>query len=95
MFNILDVTNNGKNTFKEVTGLSLEQNTVYYVYVIGTDKTGQCAMNVTEFLVDITPPTMGIMKAGPYYDMVSRSRSFIFRVVCYIVSCELNRVVFL
>ncbi|KAK3101936.1 hypothetical protein FSP39_007496 [Pinctada imbricata] len=70
LFTEMAVTNNGRNTFMEIEGLSLQQNTTYYVYVIGTDKTGQCALNVTEILVDITPPVTGKVKAGPYYDMI-------------------------
>ncbi|VDI51286.1 Hypothetical predicted protein [Mytilus galloprovincialis] len=36
---------------------------------LGTDKSGACGMVMHEFTVDITPPDMGRIKTGPYYDM--------------------------
>ncbi|KAK3101942.1 hypothetical protein FSP39_007535 [Pinctada imbricata] len=70
LFTEMDMTNNGLDTYMEIRNLQLEQNKEYYVYVIGTDKTGQCAMNVTKVLVDVTSPVTGRIKAGPYYDMI-------------------------
>ena len=35
LFNIMDVTNQGKNTYTQVEGLELEQGGTYYVWVIG------------------------------------------------------------
>ena len=71
MFNVMDMTNNGKNVFREITGLSLEHNTTYYVFVIGADLAGNCNMNYTEVLDDLTAPIAGKIKVGPDYDMVS------------------------
>lgn len=36
----------------------------------GTDKSGECAMTYTEFLVDVTDPKQGQIKTGPWYSMV-------------------------
>lgn len=36
----------------------------------GTDKSGECAMTHTEFLVDVTDPKQGQIKTGPWYSMV-------------------------
>lgn len=42
------------------------------VLFTATDKSGACEMTYSEFLVDITPPEVGELKTGPWYDMVSR-----------------------
>ncbi|KAK3104702.1 hypothetical protein FSP39_008103 [Pinctada imbricata] len=68
LFNVLDVTNNGKNTYTLLTGLQLEQSQTYYVWVIGTDQAGECDMTYTTFMVDITEPTMGQISAGRTFD---------------------------
>ena len=43
---------------------------MHYSISAATDKSGACGMTYTEFLVDITQPDMGIMRAGPWFDMV-------------------------
>lgn len=104
LFTVLDVSNQGKNTYTKLTGLKLEQGETYYVWVVGkealilinwilkceqhlkfikkkliilcfilnsgTDKSGECAMTHTEFLVDVTDPKQGQIKTGPWYSMV-------------------------
>ena len=43
---------------------------MHYSFSAATDKSGACGMTYTEFLVDITQPDMGVMRAGPWFDMV-------------------------
>ncbi|XP_076116641.1 uncharacterized protein LOC143084119 [Mytilus galloprovincialis] len=69
LFSIFPVSNINKNTFYTLTPLQLDQGHTYYVYVMGTDKSGECGMTYHKFTVDITPPQSGHIKAGPYYDM--------------------------
>lgn len=37
LFSVLDVSNQGKNTYTKLTGLKLEQGETYYVWVIGKE----------------------------------------------------------
>ncbi|KAK6192291.1 hypothetical protein SNE40_003784 [Patella caerulea] len=81
IFDVLDRENFGKNTFGHLENLNLQQNHSYYVSVIGVDMAGLCKMINHKFHVDITPPSNGKIKIGPYYDMkmafVSTSESII------------------
>lgn len=36
----------------------------------GVDRSGECNMTYHEFVIDDTPPKLGKMKTGPYFDMV-------------------------
>ncbi|VDH98959.1 Hypothetical predicted protein [Mytilus galloprovincialis] len=70
LFTDYDVTNINKYTVTTMTGINLTQGATYYVYAMGADKSGACGMVMHEFIVDLTPPDMGRIKTGPYYDMV-------------------------
>lgn len=37
LFSVLDVSNQGKNTYTKLTGLKLVQGETYYVWVIGKE----------------------------------------------------------
>ncbi|KAL5014713.1 hypothetical protein ScPMuIL_008983 [Solemya velum] len=69
LFNVYSMTNVGKDTYVKITDLTLTQGVTYYAWVIVTDQAGECQMVVHEFTVDITPPEMGRMRAGIYFDM--------------------------
>ncbi|KAL5015119.1 hypothetical protein ScPMuIL_009389 [Solemya velum] len=69
LFNVSSMTNVGKDTYVEITDLKLTQGATYYAWVIVTDQAGECQMVVHEFTVDITPPELGRMRAGIYFDM--------------------------
>ncbi|XP_046574117.1 uncharacterized protein LOC124282192 [Haliotis rubra] len=69
IFNVVDLHNMGKDTFMKFENLSLEQNGVYYAWVIGADKAGECNLTSHMFQVDVTPPVKGKIRTGPYYDM--------------------------
>ncbi|KAK6174798.1 hypothetical protein SNE40_013376 [Patella caerulea] len=69
LFDIKDIDNVGKDTFIQLTNLTLQQNNGYYVTVIGVDKAGECNMTTQYFHVDVTEPSRGQIKVGPYYDM--------------------------
>ncbi|XP_033763071.1 uncharacterized protein LOC117344449 isoform X3 [Pecten maximus] len=69
LFTEYNVTNLGKNSFTKIQPLNLTQGESYFLFVMATDKSGQCAMTVKEFTTDTTPPTMGRMTAGMFYDM--------------------------
>ncbi|XP_052081925.1 uncharacterized protein LOC127719726 isoform X2 [Mytilus californianus] len=69
LFTDYDVTNINKYTVTTMTGLNLTQGDTYYVYAMGTDKSGACGMVMHEFTVDTTQPDRGRIKTGPYYDM--------------------------
>ncbi|ESO82597.1 hypothetical protein LOTGIDRAFT_236952 [Lottia gigantea] len=69
VFDIRDVENVGKDTFKQLTDRILEQDHGYYATVIGVDKAGDCNLTTFAFHVDITPPVKGLIKVGPYYGM--------------------------
>ncbi|XP_048258679.1 uncharacterized protein LOC124137747 [Haliotis rufescens] len=69
IFNIVDLQNVGKDTFMKFENLSLEQNGVYYAWVVGADKAGECNVTSHKFQVDVTPPVKGRIRTGPYYDM--------------------------
>ncbi|XP_076085507.1 uncharacterized protein LOC143056307 [Mytilus galloprovincialis] len=70
LFTDYDVTNINKYTVTTIQGLNLTQGATYYVYAMGADKSGACGMVMHEFIVDATPPDMGRIKTGPYFDMV-------------------------
>ncbi|CAG2246701.1 unnamed protein product [Mytilus edulis] len=69
LFTDYDVTNINKYTVTTMTGINLTQGATYYVYAMGTDKSGACGMVMHEFTVDTTQPDRGRIKTGPYYDM--------------------------
>ncbi|XP_052806221.1 uncharacterized protein LOC128235438 [Mya arenaria] len=69
LFNIVGVTNVQVDTMVLLDNLDLIQNNTYYAWVLGLDKSGECNMTYHRFNVDITPPTIGNITAGPYYDM--------------------------
>ncbi|XP_046562952.1 uncharacterized protein LOC124271845 [Haliotis rubra] len=69
IFNVVDLQNVGKDTFMAFENLSLEQNGIYYAWVIGADKAGECNVTSHMFQVDVTPPVKGKIRTGPYYDM--------------------------
>ncbi|XP_062596534.1 uncharacterized protein LOC134257978, partial [Saccostrea cucullata] len=68
LFSEMDVRNVGKNTYEKFD-VQLQHGKTYFVWVIGTDKSGECAMSNTKFTVDITKPLVGIVKTGPWYNM--------------------------
>ncbi|KAL5015141.1 hypothetical protein ScPMuIL_009411 [Solemya velum] len=69
LFNVYSMTNVGKDTYVEITGLTLTQGEKYYAWVIVMDQLGACQMVVHEFTVDISPPDIGRMRAGIHFDM--------------------------
>ncbi|KAK3609657.1 hypothetical protein CHS0354_035942 [Potamilus streckersoni] len=69
LFDVLDVTITGTDTFKKLTKLQLTQGATYFAWVMGTDKSGECGMTFFEFTVDITLPVAGRLRAGPYFAM--------------------------
>ncbi|XP_048258717.1 uncharacterized protein LOC124137708 isoform X1 [Haliotis rufescens] len=69
IFNIVDLQNVGRDTFTKFENLSLEQNDVYYAWVVGADRAGLCNVTSQMFQVDVTPPVKGRIRTGPYYDM--------------------------
>ncbi|XP_076085326.1 uncharacterized protein LOC143056125 [Mytilus galloprovincialis] len=69
LFTDYDATNINKYTFTTMKNLDLIQGASYYVYVMGTDKSGACGMVMHEFIVDFTQPDKGRIKTGPYFDM--------------------------
>ncbi|XP_067659895.1 uncharacterized protein [Haliotis asinina] len=71
LFNVIDIQNVGTDTYKKFNNLTLAQNGEYYAWVIGADKAGECNMTYHKFRVDITPPTQGKIRTGPYYDLVA------------------------
>ncbi|XP_048250793.1 uncharacterized protein LOC124111176 [Haliotis rufescens] len=71
LFNVIDIQNVGTDTYKKFDNLTLAQNGEYYAWVIGADKAGECNMTYQRFRVDITPPTQGKIRTGPYYDLVA------------------------
>lgn len=38
---------------------------------LGVDRSGECHMVSTSFHIDVTPPSSGKIRVGPYFDMVS------------------------
>ncbi|XP_041378093.1 uncharacterized protein LOC121390363 [Gigantopelta aegis] len=69
IFDVVEIHNVGKDTFYTIKSLNLQQNAVYYSWVIGADQSGKCAMVKFLFQVDVTAPVEGRLKAGPYYDL--------------------------
>ncbi|XP_022102001.1 uncharacterized protein LOC110985344 [Acanthaster planci] len=60
----------GKDTFVELKGLNLTQEGSYYVTAVGMNEAGQCNASTSYFSIDVTPPTEGRLRAGPFYDML-------------------------
>ncbi|XP_033121447.1 uncharacterized protein LOC117120538 [Anneissia japonica] len=61
-FDIVSVTNSGKDTYAETTSLRLEHGQTYYIVVLGTDEAGQCNKTTENFKVDLTKPVAGKMR---------------------------------
>ncbi|XP_033105583.1 uncharacterized protein LOC117107873 isoform X2 [Anneissia japonica] len=62
LFDIVSITNAGKNTYAESTSLHLEHDSTYYTVVFGTDEAGQCNKTSEHFKVDLTKPVEGKMR---------------------------------
>ncbi|KAK3612515.1 hypothetical protein CHS0354_024486 [Potamilus streckersoni] len=69
LFTVFGVTNVGTNTLYRFSNILLKQGATYFAWVMGADKAGECNMTVHRVTIDVTPPTMGKIRSGPYYDM--------------------------
>ncbi|PVD18248.1 hypothetical protein C0Q70_21774, partial [Pomacea canaliculata] len=69
LFDVADCVNTGMNTYATFTNISMMQNTDVYAHVIGVDRSGECHMVSTSFHIDVTPPSSGKIRVGPYFDM--------------------------
>ncbi|KAK3612537.1 hypothetical protein CHS0354_024514 [Potamilus streckersoni] len=69
LFSVFGVTNVGTNTLYRFSNILLKQGATYFAWVMGADKAGECNMTVHQVTIDVTPPTMGKIRSGPYYDM--------------------------
>ncbi|VDI27589.1 Hypothetical predicted protein, partial [Mytilus galloprovincialis] len=69
MFNVYPVTNINQNTFYRIQPLNLQLANNYFIWVMGTDKSGECSMTSREIIVDTTYPVSGELACGPDYNM--------------------------
>ncbi|CAG2228792.1 unnamed protein product [Mytilus edulis] len=69
MFNVYPVTNINQNTFYRIQPLNLQLANNYFIWVMGTDKSGECSMTSREIIVDTTYPESGELACGPDYNM--------------------------
>ncbi|XP_072034301.1 uncharacterized protein [Amphiura filiformis] len=69
VLNVLPLQLTNLDTYKRVTGLRLKQLESYSIIVIGYDEAGECNSTSTTFTVDDTPPSVGLIRAGPYFNM--------------------------
>ncbi|KAL8577054.1 hypothetical protein ACOMHN_049914 [Nucella lapillus] len=67
-FDICDRVSAGEQTFASLENLTMTHDTDVYVHVIAVDRAGLCHM-ITEIVhIDVTAPTVGQVKVGPYYN---------------------------
>ncbi|XP_076085497.1 uncharacterized protein LOC143056293 [Mytilus galloprovincialis] len=69
MFTEYNLTNIKTDTYIKMENLNLTAGQKYYVFVMGVDRSGECNMTYHEFTIDNSPPLVGRMKTGPYFDM--------------------------
>ncbi|XP_077996021.1 uncharacterized protein LOC144449367 [Glandiceps talaboti] len=68
LFDKYPLTNVGKNTMLEATGLTLVDKETYLVTVIATDQSAQCSLATANVTVDLTPPVEGSLSIGAFDD---------------------------
>ncbi|XP_077996024.1 uncharacterized protein LOC144449371 [Glandiceps talaboti] len=68
LFDKYPLTNVGKDTMLEVTGLNLVDKETYTVTVVATDQSAQCSLATSNVTVDLTPPIEGKLSIGAFDD---------------------------